>query len=52
VLYIARHLRYKCLEVPVRWNDVVGTKVSPLLGLKAFLDPLRVRWNGISGKYK
>ncbi len=52
VLYIARHLGYKCLEVPVRWNDVAGTKVSPLLGLAAFLDPLKVRWNGISGKYK
>ena len=52
VLYIARHLGYKCLEVPVRWNDVAGTKVSPLLGLAAFLDPLKVRWNGITGRYK
>jgi dolichyl-phosphate beta-glucosyltransferase len=52
VLYIARHLGYKCLEVPVRWNDVAGTKVSPWLGLAAFLDPLKVRWNGITGKYK
>lgn len=52
VLYIARHLGYKCLEVPVRWNDVAGTKVSPLLGLAAFLDPLKVRWNGITGKYR
>jgi len=41
VLYIARHLGYKCLEVPVRWNDVAGTKVSPWLGLAAFLDPLK-----------
>jgi dolichyl-phosphate beta-glucosyltransferase len=52
VLYIARHLGYKCLEVPVRWNDVAGTKVSPWLGMAAFLDPLKVRWNGITGKYK
>ena len=52
VLYIARHLGYKCLEVPVRWNDVAGTKVSPLLGMAAFLDPLKVRWNGITGKYR
>ena len=52
VLYIARHLGYKCLEVPVHWNDVAGTKVSPLLGLAAFLDPVKVRWNGITGKYQ
>lgn len=52
VLFIARRLRYRTLEVPVRWNDVGGTKVSLLRGLAAFLDPLRVRWNGLTGKYR
>jgi dolichyl-phosphate beta-glucosyltransferase len=51
VLYIARRLGYKCLEVPVRWNDVAGTKVNLWRGLGAFLDPFRVRWNGATGKY-
>jgi dolichyl-phosphate beta-glucosyltransferase len=51
VLYIARRLRYCSLEVPVRWNDVAGTKVSSWRGMAAFLDPLKVRWNGITGKY-
>jgi dolichyl-phosphate beta-glucosyltransferase len=51
VLYIARQLGYKCLEVPVKWNDVAGTKVSLWRGLAAFLDPIKVRWNGITGKY-
>jgi len=51
VLYIARRLRYKCVEVPVRWNDVAGTKVSFWRGLAAFLDPLKVRWNSLIGKY-
>jgi glycosyltransferase involved in cell wall biosynthesis len=51
VLYIASHLGYRTLEVPVRWNDVAGTKVSMLLGAKGFLDPLKVRWNGLRGKY-
>jgi glycosyltransferase involved in cell wall biosynthesis len=51
VLYIARRLRYKCVEVPVRWNDVAGTKVSLWRGLAAFLDPLKVRWNSLIGKY-
>ena len=51
VLYIARRLRYKCVEVPVRWNDVAGTKVSLWRGVAAFLDPLKVRWNSLIGKY-
>jgi glycosyltransferase involved in cell wall biosynthesis len=52
VLYIARHLGYRTLEVPVRWNDVAGTKVSMTGGVAAFLDPLKVRWNGMRGLYK
>ena len=51
-LYIAAHLGYRILEVPVRWNDVQGTKVSMISGLTAFADPVKVRWNAIQGKYK
>jgi glycosyltransferase involved in cell wall biosynthesis len=51
-LYIAQRLRYRILEVPVRWNDVAGTKVKMLGACSAFLDPLRIRWNGLTGKYK
>ncbi|MDR3698547.1 MAG: glycosyltransferase family 2 protein [Candidatus Sulfopaludibacter sp.] len=52
VLFIAKRLGFRTLEVPVRWNDVAGTKVSLMRGVAAFLDPLKVRWNGIAGKYK
>ena len=52
VLYIACHLGYRTLEVPVKWNNVEGTKVSAWRGLTAFLDPLKVRWNGATGKYR
>jgi dolichyl-phosphate beta-glucosyltransferase len=52
VVFIARKLGYRVLEVPVRWNDVAGTKVSLWSGLKGFLDPLKVRWNAITGKYQ
>lgn len=52
ILYIAKHLRLKSIEVPVKWNDVAGTKVSLWRGMTAFLDPLKVRWNGLTGKYK
>lgn len=52
VLFIAQSLGYRTLEVPVRWNDVAGTKVKMWGAVTAFLDPLKVRWNGIAGKYK
>ena len=52
VLYIARRLGYRAVEVPVRWNDVAGTKVSMWRGVTAFLDPLKVRWNGVTGRYR
>ena len=51
VLYIARLLGFECIEVPVRWNDVAGSKVSLYRGLGAFLDLVRVRWNAITRKY-
>ncbi len=52
VLFIAQLLGYRAIEVPVRWNDVEGTKVGTLSGLAAFLDPLRVRIHGWQGKYR
>ena len=52
VLFIARKLGYKAIEVPVRWNDVAGTKVSTFSGLSAFLDPVRIRLNQLRGKYR
>ena len=51
-LFIARKLGYRALEVPVRWNNVEGTKVSLWNGLAAFLDPVRVRWYSLTGKYR
>ncbi|HWC97074.1 MAG TPA: dolichyl-phosphate beta-glucosyltransferase [Candidatus Sulfopaludibacter sp.] len=52
VLFIAKQLGHRILEVPVRWNDVAGTKVSLWRGMTAFLDPLKVRWNSLTGKYR
>jgi hypothetical protein len=49
---LARHFGFKIQEVPVRWNDVEGTKVSTLSGINAFVDVARVRWNSLSGKYR
>ena len=52
VLFIARRLGYRAVEVPVRWDNVIGTKVSMWRGAAAFLDPLAVRWNAIRGRYR
>jgi glycosyltransferase involved in cell wall biosynthesis len=52
ILYIAKKLGLRIVEVPVRWDDVEGTKVSMLAGVDAFLDPMRVRWNDIRGLYR
>jgi glycosyltransferase involved in cell wall biosynthesis len=51
-LYIARHCGYRVLEVPVRWNDVAGTKVSMARGLAAFGDLVKVRSNALRGRYR
>jgi len=52
VLFIAKSLNYRCLEIGVRWDNVEGTKVSAWRGLLAFLDILKVRWNGLRGRYR
>ena len=52
VLFIARRLGYAAAEVPVRWNNVAGTTVSLWRGVMAFLDPVKVRWNGRLGRYR
>jgi glycosyltransferase involved in cell wall biosynthesis len=52
VLFIAGRLGLRAVEVPVRWDNVEGTKVSLLLGAAAFLDLLRVRRNALLGKYR
>ncbi|MCU1337801.1 MAG: glycosyl transferase, family 2 [Bryobacterales bacterium] len=51
-LLIARIHGFKVVEVPVRWDDVKGTKVSTLTGARAFWDLLVVRWNQLCGNYR
>jgi dolichyl-phosphate beta-glucosyltransferase len=51
-LFLARLLGFRTVEVPVRWANVEGTKVSLASGLNGFLDLLRVRWYHLSGRYR
>jgi glycosyltransferase involved in cell wall biosynthesis len=52
VLFIAKTLGCKSVEVPVRWDNVEGTKVSMAQGMKSFADLLRIRTNAVRGKYR
>jgi dolichyl-phosphate beta-glucosyltransferase len=51
-LLIARIHNLKAVEVPVRWDNVEGTKVSSLSGARAFWDLALVRWNQLRGRYR
>jgi dolichyl-phosphate beta-glucosyltransferase len=52
ILYLARHRGYSISEVPVFWEHVAGSKVSPLRdSYRMASDVLRVRWNAMRGHY-
>jgi glycosyltransferase involved in cell wall biosynthesis len=50
-LFVAHTLGIPTVEVPVRWNNVEGTKVGLTQGVASFLDLLRIRWNWLQGHY-
>ena len=50
-LYIAKKHGLKTVEVPVRWSNVEGTKVSLAAGMKSFADLFRIYRNDAAGKY-
>jgi glycosyltransferase involved in cell wall biosynthesis len=53
VLFIARRLGFRTVEIPVRWSHSEGTKVSMLQdSVNMFLDLARVRWHNLRGRYK
>jgi glycosyltransferase involved in cell wall biosynthesis len=51
-LLIAHIHGFKVVEVPVRWDNVEGTKVSALSGARAFWDLAVVRWHQVCGRYR
>jgi dolichyl-phosphate beta-glucosyltransferase len=51
-LLIAHIHGFKVVEVPVRWDNVEGTKVGALTGARAFWDLVVVRWNQLCGRYR
>jgi len=52
ILYIAKKLGLRLLEVPVVWNDSEGSTVRYLSdSIEMFLDLVRIRYNDFSGRY-
>ena len=52
LLYLARKFGFKVVEVPVEWAHSGGTRINPLRdGSRMFAEMLKIRWNGLSGKY-
>lgn len=51
-LFIARRLGIPAIEVPVRWNNVEGTKVGFMVGPQFFLDLLLIHGYRLAGKYR
>jgi dolichyl-phosphate beta-glucosyltransferase len=52
VLFIARKLGYKTVEIGVQWAHDDRSKLNPIVdGMKMFGEMLQIRWNSLSGKY-
>ncbi|HEY2847596.1 MAG TPA: dolichyl-phosphate beta-glucosyltransferase [Pyrinomonadaceae bacterium] len=51
-LFVAKHNGLRLAEIPVRWNDVAGSKVSALRDTRRMISELRtIRRNSRLGKY-
>ncbi len=52
LLYLAKKLDFKVVEVPVKWAHSGGTRIHALRdGTRMFGEMLKIRWNGLTGKY-
>jgi len=52
LLYLARRLRLHTVEIPVEWAHDNRSKINPIVdGFKMFLEILRIRWYGLTGRY-
>ncbi len=52
ILFLARKFGLKVEEVPVEWAHSEGTRLHPLRdGIRMFLELLKIRWYGLTGKY-
>jgi dolichyl-phosphate beta-glucosyltransferase len=51
-VYVARRLSFPVIEVPVRWANAEGSKVTASATARAFFDLFRIRWFDLTGRYR
>jgi len=52
LLYLAKKVGLRIVEVPVYWAHSEGTRLHPLRdGMRMFAQLFQIRWNSITGKY-
>ena len=52
ILFLARRLGLRTVEVPVIWAHSEGTRLHPFRdGIRMFGDVIRIRWNALTGAY-
>ena len=52
-LFVAKHNGLRLAEIPVKWNDVAGSKVSPVRDTwRMVRELMQIRRNAKSGKYE
>ena len=52
LLFLARKLKLRTVEVPVEWAHDHRSKINPFRdGLRMGLDVLQIRWNALMGRY-
>lgn len=53
LLFLARKLGYRVVQVPITWRHVPASRVDPLRDtIRMLSDVLRVRWNDVRGRYR
>lgn len=52
ILFLARRMGLKAVEVPVTWAHSEGTRLHPFRdGIRMFGDVMQIRWNALTGVY-
>jgi glycosyltransferase involved in cell wall biosynthesis len=52
ILFLARRMGFRTVEVPVLWAHSEGTRLHPFRdGLRMFGDVMRIRWSALTGAY-
>jgi len=52
ILFLARRMSFRTVEVPVVWAHSEGTRLHPFRdGLRMFGDVMRIRWSALTGAY-